>query len=1105
MLTKFETKISLHPKFDKLRRISAFSALEMESGKNLTLILAIFFHLSNCLSPSSLKGGLVYSEEYEQGPIYLNPQTYTITRILDTSILTKFIQFTTAFTNLFENQCSKTDISYEQVLKEISANKYTVDYNKKHKTYFYVNWNLELYQSEFACKAHDGVLPEIRSVNDREEIRKMAIEANITQVAAGIKYDTGTGKFRYMSDYKNVMLETPFKSIEYGGSYGESKFTGHFSNDPAIRSFAPEYMVMYKDPQNNFIMRIANGDEQNKIFNKFLCMDSAKRKPTLNTAIQSEASMLAMVKHNCKRDKTALIAAARAATANAAAIANLEIDPTAVSSEDLSLYLPNFDPLLETTERRKRASQSQFSDEEFQNSVATIVDRIDDKLLVHTKLKEEEEIFVAKLGYDVIQPKVPFRQWIIQLLTSIKNSDLNEKTGFKPTTSDKQVIKCLKSKKCSNRKQLKENSFAKRQILRNVKKSLTQVLLKELMSNKIPNEMEKRIVKREIALSSSILAMMIYGGPVSPVYPVYDLFNMTGTHQMNKRAIPLIPILGTLAAATVGANVGSSIINGGAPLSWFGKPLGKLLGFANTDEVNAIIDQLSVHATAIDTLHFNDMETRATVNEIISSKKKFEEKIAKTFKAASAVMLEADLRSYLRYLIALLESSSNKYVLVTLSASTGKASPLAITQKEITIIADRILKEKGIKLSTDISQIKMSMIKNGAQIQLVFDIPILIEQNLYHFYKVDAIPLFENGTTYIPELDAPFLGISKTGSAYVTLSSDEFTRCTTDPSLCTVSSPTNPMTSKAHCTVTTYITGNMTCTLIESEKPPVRFIHIKGNHTIFSVPEKTMVYIKCNDAKNKFQSHQTTFLMENMGQVTFRPGCTVNFPDGTTFQTPEIHLPEQIDESKIFQVIDTYSIPRDARIRRFIDYSKREIATLATEYRFPTFGELKENIFHPTKALGFLVQFMMAITIVIIITISCLCYWRPIRVCLGNTRIMFCFRKIQPEEVIDPLRREKLKSILKSGLSKAKSTSDLVLDNLKSRRSQLRRTKSAVTFAEDGSYRMRRDYSTDEEMDNIDLVTVPRDRVTMVYKKTPNEDEETSHFLSFSNKKFESN
>ena len=81
----------------------------------------------------------------------------------------------------------------------------------------------------------------------------------------------------------------------------------------------------------------------------------------------------------------------------------------------------------------------------------------------------------------------------------------------------------------------------------------------------------------------------------------------------------------------------------------------------------------------------------------------------------------------------------------------------------------------------------------------------------------------------------------------------------------------------------------------------------------------------------------------------------------------------------------------------------------------------------------------------------------------------------------------------------------MVLDNLKSRRSQLCRMKLAVTFAEDGSYWMRRDYSTDDEMDNIDLVTIPRDQVTMVYKKTPNEVDETSQFLSFSNKKFESN
>jgi hypothetical protein len=97
----------------------------------------------------------------------------------------------------------------------------------------------------------------------------------------------------------------------------------------------------------------------------------------------------------------------------------------------------------------------------------------------------------------------------------------------------------------------------------------------------------------------------------------------------------------------------------------------------------------------------------------------------------------------------------------------------------------------------------------------------LIEENLYHFYKVDAVPLFENNTMYIQDIDAPFIGISKSGSYYVTPTAEEYTRCTTDPSLCTVSSPAYPMTSEAHCSVTTYVTGNMTCALIQSDKPPL--------------------------------------------------------------------------------------------------------------------------------------------------------------------------------------------------------------------------------------------------------------------------------------------
>ncbi len=61
---------------------------------------------------------------------------------------------------------------------------------------------------------------------------------------------------------------------------------------------------------------------------------------------------------------------------------------------------------------------------------------------------------------------------------------------------------------------------------------------------------------------------------MAPTFLIYAQFNMTDHHSMHKRAVPLIPILGALAVATAGANIGSSVVNGGAPLSWFGKPLG---------------------------------------------------------------------------------------------------------------------------------------------------------------------------------------------------------------------------------------------------------------------------------------------------------------------------------------------------------------------------------------------------------------------------------------------------------------------------------------------------------------------------------------------------
>ncbi len=80
----------------------------------------------------------------------------------------------------------------------------------------------------------------------------------------------------------------------------------------------------------------------------------------------------------------------------------------------------------------------------------------------------------------------------------------------------------------------------------------------------------------------------------------------------------------------------------------------------------------------------------------------FNQKILKAFHATTAVMLEIDLKSFIRYLITVIDSHAHKITTIGLAASTGRATSLALTSTELAIVADRQLKTKNIKLSTNL-------------------------------------------------------------------------------------------------------------------------------------------------------------------------------------------------------------------------------------------------------------------------------------------------------------------------------------------------------------------------------------------------------------------
>jgi hypothetical protein len=98
-------------------------------------------------------------------------------------------------------------------------------------------------------------------------------------------------------------------------------------------------------------------------------------------------------------------------------------------------------------------------------------------------------------------------------------------------------------------------------------------------------------------------------------------------------------------------------------------------------------------------------------------------------------------------------------------------------------------------------------------------------------------------------IDANYITISHAVSDYISMSSDEFSRCTTTPSQCYVTNPAVPITSNADCSMVTYRDLAMKCPLLETDIVPSPTLHIKDNKVIYSVPSETGLLARCDNTK----------------------------------------------------------------------------------------------------------------------------------------------------------------------------------------------------------------------------------------------------------------
>jgi hypothetical protein len=167
---------------------------------------------------------------------------------------------------------------------------------------------------------------------------------------------------------------------------------------------------------------------------------------------------------------------------------------------------------------------------------------------------------------------------------------------------------------------------------------------------------------------------------------------------------------------------------------------------------------------------------------------------------------------------------------------TDVISPYALSQEELKKVASDAYANNKITVSTAYTDTQMKAVVGNNELALIFRSPNMDESQLYHFYRVKALPVFIQNRTFTPVIDANYIVISHAGSDYISMSSDEFSRCTTTPSQCYVTNPAVPITSNTDCSMVTYRYTVMKCPLLETDIVPNPTLHIKDNKVIFSVP-----------------------------------------------------------------------------------------------------------------------------------------------------------------------------------------------------------------------------------------------------------------------------
>ena len=375
-------------------------------------------------------------------------------------------------------------------------------------------------------------------------------------------------------------------------------------------------------------------------------------------------------------------------------------------------------------------------------------------------------------------------------------------------------------------------------------------------------------------------------------------------------------------------------------------------------------------AHQIDSIRINQQELRNIQEKLSNTIANLERRVNGIVEGVTILNMETEVKSLNRHLQLVLSTTLLKYSQALMAAKDGKPHPYILPQDELHKLTAKVFDMHKVHLDSNINNVITRTLIHNNSLTFLFDIPIIQQDKLFNFYTIIPLPSFSNGITYLPDIDATNIAISKNGDKYTTLSQPEMQKCLAIPPVCNSHIPTTPMTKQSLCVISSYVTNTRTCELKATSTKPQPFLYFKDTKLFYSVPQNTTIYVKCQKSSHLTDYSEQVITLAGIGEATYKPSCSINLPDGTSFKTPSDKVIHVVNEGPIFRI--NQALPHNVKTAIVVEnITKPDVQFEDFRADDSTFAQVLEEV--STKDI--ILHSMSMLLPIIIIVAGALCLW----------------------------------------------------------------------------------------------------------------------------------